>query len=183
MVGVDGQEMEENGGAGGRRAEGERLPGRREGDDAEQGEVEAWESGGEERGGGAGAEEGSVGPERGEAASVIGVHMSQEVGLTPTLPPVHRYQSALHLFAPLSVSLSNRASFLFIIHSVLFNGLTYYIKAHYDCFIIASGSGRNRMEKVTNPEASAGGKKRRLEEDEVGCSHVANGDQSFSLRE
>lgn len=100
MVGVDGQEMEENGGAGGRRAEGERLPGRREGDDAEQGEVEAWESGGEERGGGAGAEEGSVGPERGEAASVIGVHMSQEVGLTPTLPPVHRYQSALHLFAP-----------------------------------------------------------------------------------
>lgn len=39
------------------------------------------------------------------------------------------------------------------------------------------------MEKVTNPEASAGGKKRRLEEDEVGCSHVANGDQSFSLQD
>ena len=99
MVGVDGHEMEENGGAGGRRAEGERLPGRREGDEAEQGEVEA----GEEGGGGAGAEERSMGPVGGEAASVIGVHTSQEVGLTPTLPPVHRYQTALHL-SPLLVS-------------------------------------------------------------------------------
>lgn len=97
VVGVDGDEMEEKGGAGGRRAEGERLPGRREGEDAEQGEVEAGESGGEEGGGGAGAEERTVGPAGGEAASVIGVHMSQEVGLTPTLPPVHRYQTALHL--------------------------------------------------------------------------------------
>lgn len=180
MVGVDGQEMEENGGAGGRRAEGERLPGRREGDDAEQGEVEAWESGGEERGGGARAEERSVGPERGEAASVIGVHMSQEVGLTSTLPPVHRYQSALHLFSPFLFQIALPSFLLYT--SVLFNGLTYYIKAHYDCFIIASGSGRNRMEKVTNPETSPGGKKRRREEDEVGCSHVANGDRCFSLR-
>lgn len=127
------------------------MPGRREGEDAEQGEVEAGESGGEEGGGGAGAEERTVGPAGGEAASVIGVHMSQEVGLTPTLPPVHRYQTALHLcyfdsdfFRPLSVS--NRASFsrrrqhyLGRFYWAYCNwfflmGLLYCIKAHYNCF-------------------------------------------------
>lgn len=95
-MGIDGHEMEADGGAGGRRAEGERLPGR-ERDDAKQGEVEAGESGRKQRGGGAGTVERSLRPLAREAMSVIGVHMSQEVGLTSFLPPVHRYQSALHL--------------------------------------------------------------------------------------
>lgn len=42
---IDGHEMEADGGAGGRRTEGERCPGI-ERDDAKQGEVEARESGG-----------------------------------------------------------------------------------------------------------------------------------------
>jgi len=44
-VSIDGHEMEADCGAGGRRAEGERCPGK-ERDDAKQGEVETWEMGG-----------------------------------------------------------------------------------------------------------------------------------------
>lgn len=95
-MGVDGHEVEANIGAGGRRSEGERSPGR-ERDDAKQGEVESWESGRKQRGGGAGTVERTMGPVAGEATSVIGVKMSQEIRLTSISPPVHRYQTTLHL--------------------------------------------------------------------------------------
>lgn len=92
---VDGHELEDGLGAGGRREEREGVPGA-DGDDAEQGELEIGEFEGEEFGGEAGAVDGALGPRRREAFGVVGVEVSQEVRLALSGPPVHRYQTFLH---------------------------------------------------------------------------------------
>ncbi|GMN61236.1 hypothetical protein TIFTF001_030325 [Ficus carica] len=95
VVSVDGHELEDGLGAGGRREEREGVPGT-DGDDAEQGEMEIGEFEGEELGGEAGAVDGALGPGRREAFGVVGVEVSQEVHLALSGPPVHRYQTFLH---------------------------------------------------------------------------------------
>lgn len=60
---VDGHELEDGLGTGGRREEREGVP-RADGDDAEQGESEIGEFEGEELGSEAGAEDGALGPGR-----------------------------------------------------------------------------------------------------------------------
>lgn len=92
---VDGHELEDGLGAGGRREEREGVPGA-DGDDAEQGELEIGEFEGEELGGEAGAVDWALGPGRREAFGVVGVEVSQEVRLALSGPPVHRYQTFLH---------------------------------------------------------------------------------------
>lgn len=57
--------------------------------DPEQGEVEAREEEWEELGCDRGAEDWTLLPTAGEAVGVVGVEMSQKIGLTLFLPSIH----------------------------------------------------------------------------------------------
>ncbi|KAK8644527.1 hypothetical protein V6N13_123832 [Hibiscus sabdariffa] len=74
MVSVNGHDLDGDFGTGARETEGEGVPGA-EMEDVEKREIEVGEPEGEELGGDAGAEEGSLGPGGGEALGVVGVQV------------------------------------------------------------------------------------------------------------
>lgn len=95
MVSVDGHDLDEDFGSGGRGDERNGMP-NADFEDAKQGEVEVRELEREELGGEARAVEWALGPSRSQALGVVCVQVGQEVHLAALRPPVHRYQAFLH---------------------------------------------------------------------------------------
>jgi len=95
MKSVDGHDMDLSRGAGGGRGEREAVPGA-DVEDAERRQVEVREFEREKLGGDARTVERASTPGRREAARVIGMEVSQEVGLASLTPSVYRYHPSLH---------------------------------------------------------------------------------------
>lgn len=72
-----------------------------------QRQIETWESCREEPRGDGRAEERASLPSVGQTLGVIGVEMSEEIGLALFIPPIHRNQTFLHIWCLLCLEWQN----------------------------------------------------------------------------